>query len=762
MWRNPVLIFPLAVLVNTYGMTALLLVMGLSGRLEIAAEIGLVQAATLALFYAFSANGRNLVLAAKTPGIAEQLMRVRLALVLPLAAGVFLLSLPAVSSDAFLVIVLIIRRACEWLGELGLASQERRGNVRYTRVVVGVDSLLLMTCMLGILVFNWVPAYAALPWALAPFLALRGVGQAQGVARALSLRTLLPNLGSSAVVGLSVYVFRVSIALLTDKPTTGALFTAFAFGGLLPTVLGQALAPTIVFQGGLARWKFRVASIAALMGLCGGSLMLVALHLPMLLRAVGWSPLFGLAVGLSMMGGAVMVIASVERARLVQQGHADGVFGADMLANILIALCVPFVYFLGSVWALAGLYLLSACLGLLFLWRASPGENADRRLADRALGCLAALLVVPVFFQIDGNLFDATEMVFDPTGRIRELPLPLSLLFLFLGIALLGRYTNAVKALTVVFLSACFLVLTSFALTANQPLQIGAKLVLVGQFMLPMFGLVLGELFGATRSGSLFERVVLVVLTTVVAAQLLASWMNGGSILTPHVFFFSIYQHLQYFPIIVAALGSSALIGLWRRWPQGRLWLVAFWLLCLLHGMASHSALAVAMLLTSGVVCFHLPRFGIVLLVIGVGVALWFGVEALWVRDGIQRTGIWQFHIDGILASGESVFLGHVAPPDRARYPSAYNYWIDLVYNFGLLAAVPLLWLLGDTLRRLYRQRSVLPSQSLLMGVGFAFGCLMVDNLLRVGMRQPYSGIITFFIWGLLMARLQTAERGQA
>ena len=36
-------------------------------------------------------------------------------------------------------------------------------------------------------------------------------------------------------------------------------------------------------------------------------------------------------------------------------------------------------------------------------------------------------------------------------------------------------------------------------------------------------------------------------------------------------------------------------------------------------------------------------------------------------------------------------------------------------------------------------------------------GCPM----LKVGMRQPYPGIITFFIWGLLIARLSTHAPSQ-
>lgn len=32
---------------------------------------------------------------------------------------------------------------------------------------------------------------------------------------------------------------------------------------------------------------------------------------------------------------------------------------------------------------------------------------------------------------------------------------------------------------------------------------------------------------------------------------------------------------------------------------------------------------------------------------------------------------------------------------------------------------------------------------------------LLFENMLKVGMRQLYPGIITLFIWGLLIARLQ-------
>ena len=62
------LVFPAAALLNSFSTTALLLVFGLAGHPEVVADIAVVQAASLALFYAFSANARNLVLADVGPG----------------------------------------------------------------------------------------------------------------------------------------------------------------------------------------------------------------------------------------------------------------------------------------------------------------------------------------------------------------------------------------------------------------------------------------------------------------------------------------------------------------------------------------------------------------------------------------------------------------------------------------------------------------------------------------------------------------------
>jgi hypothetical protein len=73
------------------------------------------------------------------------------------------------------------------------------------------------------------------------------------------------------------------------------------------------------------------------------------------------------------------------------------------------------------------------------------------------------------------------------------------------------------------------------------------------------------------------------------------------------------------------------------------------------------------------------------------------------------------------------------------------------------MGLLPILFLLLLTFSTLWRQRSDILVNPLLLGTTFAFiYLLLVENMFKTGMRQPYPGIITFFIWGLLINRLSS------
>ncbi|MDB5797932.1 MAG: hypothetical protein JWP36_1834 [Paucimonas sp.] len=795
---SSLLVFPLAALLNSFSMTGLLLVFGLAGETEIAADIGLVQAATLALFYAFSANARNLVLGDETGRAGAQLLHVRLILMLPVAGAAWILSARLGGAGGLLAILLILRRLAEWASEIGLAVQERNGQPRIARQYLVAEAVaLLLACLPPLLIDVPLPI-CLLPWALVPLIAARGAKLGKISYADLDPQALLPHFGSTAAIGTSTYVFRISIALLAGKAMAGELFTAFAIGGLLPTVFGQALVPSLAQRYRDRPWPRKLLLLPlAVIGAAAAFAFAFDVK-PSLFALTRHAPTFWLATTLSIAGGALMSIALVLRARLIQRMEGGQVYGPDLLANVLIATCVPFVFYLLGRNALGSLYLLSAGLNLVFFLGSGRGVAARRQGQVPVLAVIAALLVLPVFVQMQGGLFQDPAMVFDAAGDIRRLPLPLSIAAAFAGIAALGNYSAAIRTLTTLFFTATLFVMSSLLVAAGDQVLQSAKLILLAQFLLPIFGLVLGEMFGAASPTPVFERTVLVVLLLVLPAQLIAGWMHGHLVAQPQVFFFSIYQHLQYLPSVVAATGTMTAMALWDAGPGWRRAVFLLWPVVMVHLVASMSFGAMAGGL-AGLLCFaawHGRRgrnlsqvAAVVLLALACATAYaalsQCGVltsplpdctksSVVEVRstdkiatDGAHpelvatapvkpRQYYWSAYARGATASVHEFLFGHKVQPDRRQFPSAYNYWLDALYNFGMLAILPLLLLVGATLRMgLQRRRAVLADPVLL---GSALACmylLLLENMVQVGMRQPYPGLITLFLWGMFISRLR-------
>lgn len=783
--RQTLIWFPIGVLINTFSMTALLVILGLAGYADLAADIGLVQGATLATFHVFSANARNLILTDGGELAASRLLQMRLILLLPLAFIAYFLSVTIGGAAPSLAVILILRRGAEWFGELGLSQHERLNQKNFVQRAVFGEAVGFLLCLVQSMGFGADLAGSAIPWAFAPLISVYRTQLSLRTSRRLTIYSVFPHIGSTAIIGICVYVFRISVTVLAGKTGAGELFTAFAIGGIIPTILGQALAPTLMRRFGSAVMQsvWLLAFPAAMLAVAGGVIML-AIAEPTWLVDAGRSSTFWLATGLSIAGGAVMIVAALLRAHLIHSDNEE-VFGPDMLANILLVALIPFVYFSLGAKSLTGLYLLSACLNLVYMWGGAKRKSIDGRFLFRVLFALGLLLVAPIFFQLEGSLFRDPAMVFDTGGHFLSLPIPVSVLALFGGIAILGNYKVAMRSLTVVFFTMLLFVVST--LGGGAAPQEGGKLVLVSQFVLPIFGLVLGEMFGAVARGPVFERAALSLLLLILPAQLTATWLAGHMDARPLVFIFSIYQHLQYFPAVVAALATMASLALWGRSGSMRIAIGFMLLIVLVHLVASASINAIAGAV-SGMAAFmtfhwrdarfrrHLSATLVIALLaaafyaalihtdnaFGIRHSMAEGAGANWsvsAADGSSRAESWRIFADGIGASTETFLFGHVTRPDRNLHPNAHNYWLDATYSFGVLAILPLIALIAVTAFLVWKQRSRVLSDPLLLGTTMAAGYLvLVESMFNIGMRQPYPGILTFFILGLLISRLRPVK----
>ena len=401
-----------------------------------------------------------------------------------------------------------------------------------------------------------------------------------------------------------------------------------------------------------------------------------------------------------------------------------------------------------------------------------------------------------------------------------DLPIPLSVLGCYGGILLLSGYQRAYVSLSTIFFTCILMTLAAMISTHSDPSQQQAKLILLIQFILPMFALILGQLYNHWKmeeSSHYYENMFLFVLAIIIPWHLIATFYQGFIILAPSLGIFSIYQCYQYVPQILVSAYLLALFALWQS-PKHKLLLLILAPLMTIYVVASMSFVAIAMLLAGwlGFTVFqwfskHEKLTMIIFLSCAIlsygyiyyakshseAVAFKFADSAsleklrqqkqqqnellsqqgkewleaqrilLKMRENeilnkmkippnmLIRMFYWHEYTVKIISSPKILLIGNHEIEDRNKYPSAHNYYFDFIYHFGLIALFPFLILLFYTFLMIYRQRHKIYCLPGLTGLCcVTMFLLLIDNFLKVGLRQPYPGIFTFFLWGLLLSKL--------
>jgi hypothetical protein len=804
-------VFPLAIALSLFSTTAFLIVLAILGNAELSAEVGIVQGASLGIFLAFSANGRNLILRAPNTSRFVELVRVRLLLVPVLCLGVWLLGTWVVPVEQWLIGGLVLRRSLEWLGELSLSEAERSRDLqagrRFTAGQAIAFALLAAAAIAG---GPWLkPAF--LLWSLSPLVggaawilpALRSDVWRSPPDRGLRTVQLAAHLTSSWAIGISTYLFRLLLVLLVGKALAGSLVAGFALGGMLNSLYTYAVGPSLI-SGSLSIKRPPNGRLRAIVFVLAAVGLIIAVFPGFPLKVqpadgTNW-PVFIQTIGFSIVGGLVMIWAQSIRLELLHATDGDHVMVPDVLANILILATVPFVYYLLGPSALPLLFLWNAVLTAV-IYRFARLEEVTMPATrwagigrDRLQAWLTLLLCLPLFFQLSGEVFRSKDFIFDSHGRLLEVPLPLSAIFCFLGLGVLLKAHRARMAVAFLFAFFVGMLPNVLVVAASNSSQQLSKMILLIQFILPVFALALGQSYVMpARTKYRYDVVLFTVALAVMTAEVLASWLQGSKILVPYLFLFSIYQHLQYVPTLLLVLIGVALPTMLRdnRW---RPWVVASAPVYAVYATAAVSmlALGIAIACLCGgawylwvnkkrqfavlwAALFAVSLFGYFQIVKTTPIAqLKLAQRATWSQQETpalpteksalpsniaERLGYWRQYWDGITESPKIALLGHIQRPDRETTPSAHNYYLDLVYNFGAVALLPWLFIFYRTAKLAWsanRGRMVTTDVWWLLGAVAFFA--LVDNSLKVGFRQPYPGILMFFLWGVLLARLSAME----
>lgn len=433
-----------------------------------------------------------------------------------------------------------------------------------------------------------------------------------------------------------------------------------------------------------------------------------------------------------------------------------------------------------------------------------------RRIESRVFVASIAVVFAPLFFQLDGRLFTDPATLEATRGAVTRLPLPISVLACAIATVLLLRHWIGDHLTLLLFATVPLMFLASI-ISGDGAISWPKTKLLLFQFGVPFAGFIVGRHLGqpegsATRAG----RCLLMVSGVLVLAQLTSSWFrHGTAVLSADVYGADIYGHLQYVPQVIIA---AFLVGLFAAWDRAAapsravragalvplmamyaaasmsmtailgLWLGLFVLLISPYARGRRVVAAAMLIVAVGLSAIYIAAATSRVLVfqakfLGVGPAPPIYSGESQGRDSLgdrtrgsssedpetrtlpnvsERFLYWKFFLAGSTESVRSFLFGHERQPDIRRYPSAHNYYLDFLYNFGVVALTPMLLLLAWTARQTWAERYRFAQSAALAGLLVAVVFLMaIDNGLKVGMRQPYPGIATFFLWGMLATRLQ-------
>ena len=781
--------YPIAIIANFFAMTFFYIILGLIGKSNLAADFCIVQGATLALFFSFSANARSIILNPSSNKSVRPILLSRLLLSLPLGGIAFYLSVNLAHVDSFLAFSLVTRRCVEWISEVHLSEMEFRGHRKLPIIFSAFQFALFFLALIWLLNKFSFPWLGGLLWAVLPlFMSMGFIYKHLKDKSPLNMpwNLMLPNFGSTAVTGITVYVFRLLILLIVGKAIAGDLFTAFALGSFMGSIFANAIGPTIAHHenqiGGIVSWSSRPWS-AFPSFFAGVSFFLASEFELNILSLSGKSFFFWGAAGLSMIGGAIMVLAQRIRIDILQHYDDKDVFGPDLVINLLILFFVPFTYYLIGMEALKVLFLFNSITAYLFYLSAKRGisTNGKERLSGTSgkvvKTTIAIILIFPLFFQLGGNIFNDPTHVFHSTGVLTRLPIPISIFACFGGLILIGDYMRSKTTLSVIFLTFVLMLWATIISTIGQVSDEKSKIILMLQFILPMFSLALGQMYENEKSlSSYFEKVIILILFLVIPCQIYSTWHMGRPLLSPYLYLFSIYQHIQYVTVIFVCLYLTALYSLWGEKNYKKLFVF-------LGPFMGFYAVSSFSMLTNFILLFGLLLFAIIwwykksdklaaflFLLVVIAFSIRFNIlksDRIFILQGgykienkynflsnneirnlNYRIKCWKYYISGINADTKILFFGHAQKPNREEYPSAHNYYLDLIYNFGVLSVIPILAMLVITIKKIYHLRKKIALDSNMVGLVLATMFLvLIDNSFKVGLRQPYPGIITFFFY---------------
>lgn len=379
-------------------------------------------------------------------------------------------------------------------------------------------------------------------------------------------------------------------------------------------------------------------------------------------------------------------------------------------------------------------------------------------------------LILPIFFQIGHGIFNGTIL----QKNIYNIPLPVSIfsVVIFLFYYLITNFKKFFyffknKLLIIYFISFVILLFVNFFLHSNNQ----EKIIYLFQFFLPVLSLPIGFFYFKKN----FFFIIYKIIFYFFILHLLFSLLNGKAFLVDNMFFFSIYQNLQYVNSTLIFLALFSLLVIYK--DLKKIQIIFFITLIFLYSFYAYSLsslalffLGIFLMIEKNLIQNPIKYICIILFLIISLIAINFVNKSLSQekfsgnanyylnskkiddilnlkvpQNIILRLEIYQKYL--VNFDQKKLFFGNKEYSLDKSYSSAHNIIIDAVYKFGILLAIPFLYLFFFIFYKFFSEQNIYKKKLLLFLIFFLF----LENMFKVSLKQPYPGLISYYIIGLIL-----------
>tara|TARA_A100001015_G_C15041244_1_gene739783 strand:- start:1101 stop:3401 length:2301 start_codon:yes stop_codon:yes gene_type:complete len=757
LYRNYLRIFSIYpnLLINNFFANFILLTFFISGYFALSAEIGLITSLTILICQIFSGNLRSIIIADKNLKLADEMLVKRLILSIPIIIILISFIFKNDLSDISLALSISLVVILGWIFELILTKFEIKRNTKGSRLHLLLSVFfclfILFFGLTGNLLYLKIVIYFYLIFLafLILFLLRLNIKNFKFTKPGKNIFSdiLKVNFISSISMSLSNFLFRYFLILFISKETAGILFACFMIGSFPGSLFNQ------IFGASIINKKISLKKIMY------PTLILSLIFILYLYSKIPFNifdienyfiihsreTIIYFTLLFSTVGLNIMIVALYLRQKNIFLSSArENYFIIDMFYSLSVILIIPIIYLLFDpndfFYSLS--FLISSILALIFYL--SPKINFEK---DVFLKFSLIIILIPFFVIFyDRNLdfyFLNNELLNSFSLENSKNRLANFLFFLpFLLYFVLKKITNKIIPITFV-LTAIFCII-NINLFRNE-ITIYTHLNLV-QILIPMTFLILGVvLIDNIKKNILFFKysfyifflyIFIYNLSFIFGIETFKNYIliNSKNVLdTQNIFilFFSFYSLIK-----IRNFGLNKIIA--------NLYILNLIFFCLFKSDL-YLVISVVVLYMYFFVFFEKKNIHLIFVPVLIFTIYINSGKFLNFYDSYISS--YSFYISNTFVNFENLFFGFNNSNELYEVKTSKNFYLDFIYNFGLLALIPFLNLIFYTIKKIRFQKSGYINNDMIFFIFFIF----ILPFLTLSLGDIFVGSIVYLYWSTLL-----------